>query len=108
MRYNLPMNTKEKQSGFIRFVIMLVVVLLILSFFGFDLKSFIESPTVQHNFEYVRDTSVYVWNSYLSKPVLLVWNSFIVSALYAAFTDGLERLREGKSLIPDGFAAPTF
>ncbi len=102
------MNIKGKQGGFIRFVIMLVVVLLILSFFGFDLKGFIESPTVQHNFEYVKESSVYVWNSYLSKPVLLVWNSFIVSFLYKAFNDGLERLREGKSLIPDSFTAPTF
>ncbi len=102
------MNIQEKQGGFVRLIIILVIVLLILSYLGFDLKGFIESPPVAHNFTYVQETAVYVWNAYLSKPVLLVWNSVLVSLLYKAFMDGLERLREGKSVLPDSFASPTF
>jgi hypothetical protein len=40
------------QKGFIRLVVMLVIMILVLSYFGFDLKTFIAKPIVQDNLSY--------------------------------------------------------
>jgi len=65
----------EKQKGSIfKWLLVLVAVILVLSYFGFDLKSFLESETVSNNFSYLKEFFVNFWNNYLAEYFHIFWN----------------------------------
>jgi hypothetical protein len=68
----LPTN-----RGLVKAIILIVIALLIISYFGFNLRSLASAPTTQSNFGYVKEVLVNVWDSFLKRPVLIVWNIFI-------------------------------
>src|SRR6185369_1737449 len=70
--FGIPTN-----RGLIRNVILVLIALLILSYFGFNLRSIVNSPTFQDNWHFVTDLAIKVWNDYLKAPATLVWDLFI-------------------------------
>lgn len=68
------MNNK----GFIRTVILIVIALIVLGYFGFDVKEIINGSTVQSNLKTAWDFVLMVWNNYLAAPVIFIidfiWN----------------------------------
>jgi hypothetical protein len=54
---------KQQSRGFIQLIIILVVGLLILGYYGFDLKNFINSPGVQKTLGYLADFFSYLWHA---------------------------------------------
>lgn len=69
---------RAKQKGFVQLVIILIVVLIILGYFGFNLKEIVQSPSVSGNLNYAWSLAVTVWNKVLVVPVTFVWNKIIV------------------------------
>ncbi|HUD04250.1 MAG TPA: hypothetical protein VMR73_02040 [Candidatus Paceibacterota bacterium] len=69
--------------GLIRTIIIIIIAILILSYFGISIQSVINSPTTQNNFSYVWGGVVYVWNTYLSGPFWALWN-IIVNQIHPA------------------------
>lgn len=63
--------------GFLKLVIIIVVALLILSYYGFDLRKTVESPTTQSNFDYLTTWLTHIWESYLKTPAMYLWNLFL-------------------------------
>jgi len=63
--------------GFINMIILLIIVLLVLSYFGYNLRSIINSPNTQDNFSYVGGSIVDIWNNYLKVPATYAYNLFI-------------------------------
>ena len=63
-------------------IILVIVAILILSYFGFNIKDIAESPTSQSNFSYVWNFISYVWNTYLVTPASYVWNVIIVGIFW--------------------------
>ncbi len=55
-------NMKTNQRGFIQLIIIIVIVLLILGYYGFDLKKFIDSPGVQNTWNYIWNAIKFVWD----------------------------------------------
>lgn len=66
------------ERGFIKSILIVIVILLILSYYGFNLREVAESPTTQSNFSYVMEFLSYTWTHYLQGPAVWVWNEVIV------------------------------
>jgi len=63
--------------GLIKMIIIIVVALLILSYFGINLRQIINAPTTQDNFSYVWNATVNIWNDYLKVPATYLWGIFV-------------------------------
>jgi hypothetical protein len=79
----------------IKYAIIILVAIIVLSYFGFDIKKTIESPTTQGNLSYVWGGVTYVWNNWLERPLKYFWDKIFVGILWNAFVHNLERIDEG-------------
>ncbi|MFA5934506.1 MAG: hypothetical protein WC827_01310 [Candidatus Paceibacterota bacterium] len=73
---------KEEKKGFIKTIILIIVALIILGYFGFDVENIIKSERVQKNLNYVWDIVSKVWTLYLAAPVMFVWDKFFVGVVW--------------------------
>lgn len=71
-----------KERGFLKFVILVIIAIVILSYFGFDLRKIFEADATKSNFSYVWGWISYVWNTFLVAPVSWVWNVIIVNIFW--------------------------
>jgi hypothetical protein len=67
----------KTQRGIVTTIIIIVIALLVLSYYGFNLRSTVESPTTQSNFSYAWGGVVYTWDTYLKAPATYLWNIFV-------------------------------
>lgn len=68
---------KNKNGGFIKMIIIIVIAIVVLSYYGFDLKSIFTSDQVQDNLAYVWDIVVKIWDlfiAYIWNPLLNILN----------------------------------
>lgn len=93
-------KNKNTERGFIKAVIMIVVILLIISYFGINLRSTVNSPTTQENFSYVINGTIHVWDSYLKKPASYVWNEIFIKLILKNAIEGITDSRTATSTTP--------
>ncbi|KKW11640.1 MAG: hypothetical protein UY50_C0009G0026 [Parcubacteria group bacterium GW2011_GWA2_49_9] len=55
-------------------VLLIVIALIVLGFFGYNLKDIVSSPTVHDNLVYVWDLVVKVWNTIIVEPAMWLWD----------------------------------
>lgn len=79
----------------IKYIIIALILIIVLSFFGYDLQAIIESPMAQKNLMYAKDGVVYVWDNYLSRPVSYFWNNIFIGLLWNSFLNNLGRINAG-------------
>ena len=77
MKYQRPVT-----GGFIKWLIIIIILVLILSYFGFDLKGLIEKEQTQENFKAVFAFFGKLWNDYLKRPVVYVWDEIIIGFVW--------------------------
>ncbi len=77
------------QRGFIRTVVFIVILIIIIGFFGFDLRSIIESDVVQNNLKYAWSGVVAFWENILREPTLYIWNNLFKNLIKEGFTTGI-------------------
>ncbi len=74
------MITLHKKGGFIRMAFIVIIIILILSYVGIDLKSFIESDKTQSNLSYVWGGVLWMWDTVInpvwSRYIYPVWSYF--------------------------------
>ena len=90
---NLMTNTNR---GFIKWIIIIVIALLILSYYGFSLKSLVDSPTTQDNFSYAATTTVSFWNKYLERPANYLWNDVFIDLIWNPAIDNLSKIKSNQ------------
>lgn len=61
--------------GFIKAILFIVIGLIVLGFFGYNLRAIISIPTVQENLVYVWELVVKLWDAFLATPILWVWET---------------------------------
>jgi len=94
---NFRKNIASKQGGFLKMLIIFIVVIIVLSALNIDIKSIVESEQAQSNFSYVWNFAKLIWNDYLSDPVTYFWNNIFISLLWTSFMDNMERIKGGES-----------
>ena len=92
------MGIMNSQSGFAKLIILIIIAILVLSFFGFNLKSIVESPTSKENFSYAWGWVTFVWDHYLSRPLTYLWNDVFIDLFWKTFVNSFERMRDHGSL----------
>lgn len=84
------------QSGLIKLIVIIVIAVLILSYFSIDLKSIVESEQSKKNFSYITNGITYVWDKYLSKPTLYFWNNIFIGILWETFKGSMDNIKNGE------------
>jgi hypothetical protein len=89
MSFNTPAN-----AGIIKMIVLIVIALLILSYFGYNIRSIVNAPNTQDNFSYVGGVVVDVWNNYLKTPATYIWDIF-VNLIWNPAIDNLKNIKAG-------------
>lgn len=85
------------EQGFIKLVLIIIVAIIVLSYFGISIRGLFESESSQSNFSYVWNATKSVWNNYLVGPVEWVWNNFFIDLIWEPFVNAMSKIKEGSS-----------
>ncbi|HEY9480786.1 MAG TPA: hypothetical protein VIR98_00965 [Candidatus Paceibacterota bacterium] len=78
----------------IKYIILAVLGIIILSFFGYDLRAIIEAPTTQSNLNYAWSGVEKVWD-YVKGPVTYLYRNVFIGIIWQAFVHNLGRIDAG-------------
>ena len=92
MKNNRLAGKREGQKGFIKIIVIVVIALLVLSYFGFSLRNLVSQPTTQDNFSYATTVTVNFWNNYLAKPAAYVWHVIFLNLIWNPAMSQLQHL----------------
>lgn len=84
-----------KNRGLINLIILIIVAILILSYFGYNLRAIVNAPNTQDNFSYVGGGIADLWNNYLSGPATYLWNTF-VNLIWNPAIQNITNMNSGK------------
>jgi hypothetical protein len=71
---------KNKQGGLIKLIILIVIAIAVLSYFGIDIKNFFTSEQAQKNFGYIWNFLKDIWSTYLTVPAHKLWGIWLAYA----------------------------
>lgn len=81
----------------IRTLVVVIIILVILGLMGVSVEEdVVQNEVVQENTSYVWNGAVYVWETYLSGPVVFLWNEIFINIIWDTFAENMERLRNGE------------
>ncbi len=86
----------QSSRGIIRTIILVVIALLILSYFGFNLRSIANSDTSKSNFGYVKEVVLNIWNKYLKRPIQYLWYDIFLDLIWEPAIRSLNNLKDGE------------
>lgn len=87
----------------IKYVILALIAIIVLSFFGYDLKAIIEAPVTQSNLHYAAGGVSTAWD-YVKGPILYLYNNVFIGILWQAFIHNLGRIDAGAPTELEGAA----
>jgi ABC-type Fe3+ transport system permease subunit len=85
------------QTGFIKLIILIVVLLVILGYFGINVRSVIENKTAQSNVGYVWNWCKAMWGTYLASPAKYLWNDVFIKLLWNSFIESMQKIKAGQN-----------
>ena len=85
--------TNTSGGSIIRTALFIIIILLVLGYFGFNLRGIVNSPTFQDNWNFVRGVAVDTWNTYLSKPFDYLFNKIFIPLIWEPAISGLLRMK---------------
>ena len=90
------MKKTATDRGIVKLIILIVVALLVLSYFGISLRALVNSPTTQDNISYTASSTVTVWDTYLKVPATYLWNDIFISLIWDPAIQNLKNLRDNQ------------
>ena len=94
---NFNKNSNGKMGiSIIGILFLVVIIILVLSYFHISVRSVVESPTSQENINYVGGGAKSFWTTYLAEPANYLWNDVVVNIFWKGFVSNMERIRDGK------------
>jgi len=70
-------NYKNKQEGLVRMIILIIIAIAVLSWYGVDIKAFFTSEQFQKNIGYIWNFISDAWTNYLAEPAAKVWGIWV-------------------------------
>jgi hypothetical protein len=67
----------KKEQGLVKMIILIIIAIAILSWYGVDIKEFFTSEQVQKNFGYIWNFIKNIWSDYLAGPFSTLWNVWL-------------------------------
>lgn len=92
------------QQGLIRFLILLVIAVIVLSIVGVSLDEVFENKLVRSNFGFIFKWSRYIYDRFLEKPISItirLWKDLV----WDTFLQTIDNLRQGRNPY-DGIIPP--
>jgi hypothetical protein len=83
---------RNHSKGLIKTIILIIISLIILGIVGLDLEKMLQKPTVQNNLDYGKGFVTIVWENYLKKPVMYIWDKIIIGIMWRTFSEGVDRV----------------
>jgi hypothetical protein len=77
---------QNSNRGLVKMIIIIFIALLLLAYFGLNLRSIVGSQTFQDNWNFLSNLAVNIWNNYLKGFVAFIWNSIIVPIISKSAT----------------------
>jgi len=68
---------KKQPQGLIRMIILIIIAIAVLSWYGVDIKNFFSSELVQKNFSYIWNLIKDIWNNFLVTPAIYLWGIWV-------------------------------
>jgi hypothetical protein len=81
---------KNKEQGLIKAIILIIIAIAILSWYGVDIKEFFTSEQAQKNFGYIWSFIQDIWSDYLSGPFNKLWDIWL-QYVWGPFMEMLKR-----------------
>lgn len=75
-------------------VLIVFGIILVISYFKFDLKGIVESEQTQRNLSYVTDTITGFWHKYLERPATYLWKDIFIKLIWEPAVENLENIRD--------------
>ena len=83
----------NSQGGFVKTLILIIVIILILGYFDISVRSIVEKESIRNNFSYVWGHLTDFWNKHLAGPTDWFWNDFIIDLLWEPLMNNLEKIK---------------
>jgi len=80
----------------LRLVIFIIIIIAVLSYFNFNIRTFFESDIVRNNFGFIWNWTSYIWNNYLKAPLEYLWNDVFIDLIWNSFLENLQRFKAGR------------
>jgi hypothetical protein len=90
----------KSNRGLIQLLILLLIALIVLGYYGISVRSAVNNPTTQDNISYVWNGTVNIWDDYLQAPAGYLWNIFI-DDIWTPALDNLINIKNGQMPIPN-------
>ncbi|MCC7004927.1 hypothetical protein IT397_03355 [Candidatus Nomurabacteria bacterium] len=90
------MSKINQKRGLVGTIVVIIVAIIVLSYLGFDLRKIFQSEYMQSNFSYIGEILRKVWENYLARPIIFLWERVVLPLLniaWNAFTTGLDKLK---------------
>ncbi|MDO8575594.1 MAG: hypothetical protein Q7R78_02745 [bacterium] len=84
-------NNRNRGAGLLKTILIVVVIIIVLSYIGFDIRSAIESDQSKKNFGYVKAVTVTIWERYLERPVVYLYNDIFIPYIWNPAIDNLKK-----------------
>ena len=65
------------RGGLVRTAILIGIVLILLAYFGLNLRGIVASQTFQDNWQFVSGLAIDIWTKYLSVAIMFFWDRVI-------------------------------
>lgn len=85
------MNKYSKQRGFIKTIIIFILVIATLAYFNISISSIVESKPVQAMWSFTKT----VWISFISPSVEYIWNNILKDFIFENVVDFFSKAEEG-------------
>ncbi len=74
MSQNICKKLVMNRGGVVRTVLFLVAVLIVLGYFGFNLRNIVNSPIVHDNLDFAKEVILNSWNNFIKPSLNWIWN----------------------------------
>ncbi len=72
----------KRDQGLIKWILLIVIAVIILGYYGFSIRAALESPVTRDNLNVLQDIAIKIWQYVLRAPVVFVWEHILLPLIH--------------------------